>query len=216
MRLSAEQSGGKHSDGAVGARATTDLEGAGGDGPDSVSKDVLFQTLSNGRRRFVLQALLQSDSMTVRKLTAFVAARECDVPVAELEYRQRKRVYTSLVQTHLPTMHKNGLVDYDKSRGTVEATLTLDTFWPYLDGGDATSPRPSPWSTRYLGLAAVFGALLTGSWLGIVPFQFVPPVVYGAVLVGTLAATAGLHRQWERRPGGGDRRAVGPLETESE
>lgn len=165
--------------------------------------DVVYQTLSNQRRRSVLRALLETEQLTVRELTAYVAARECDVPVPSLEYKQRKRVYTSLVQTHLPMLAKNDVVDYDKSRGTVARTATSDAFAPYLQDQPVETAAPAAgWWNRYLALAAAFAAFAALSWLGVPPLGSMPGFVQGGLFAVTLAAMAGLHFYTERRTDG--------------
>lgn len=162
--------------------------------------DVVYQTLSNQRRRSVLRALLTAEQWTVRELTAYVAARECDVPVPELEYKQRKRVYTSLVQTHLPAMAKNDVVAYDKSRGTVARTASTETFTPYLtDRPVEPASRDVSWGKRYLALATAFAVVAALGLFGVPPLGSMPGVVYGGLFAGTLAVTAGLHLRTERR-----------------
>ncbi|WP_440990188.1 DUF7344 domain-containing protein [Haloarchaeobius baliensis] len=176
------------------------------------STDVVYQTLSNHRRRSVLRALLASEQLTVRELTAYVAARECNVPVPSLEYKQRKRVYTSLVQTHLPTMAKNGVVDYDKSRGTVARTDATAAFAPYLDEQLVETTVSAPvWSMRYIALAASFAVVVALGWLGVPPLGSMPGFVYGGLFAGVLAVTAGVHLRSERlaaEADGSDRNAA--------
>ncbi|MFD1645252.1 DUF7344 domain-containing protein [Haloarchaeobius litoreus] len=165
--------------------------------------DVVYQTLSNQRRRSVLRALLATERLTVRELTAYVAARECDVPVPSLEYKQRKRVYTSLVQTHLPAMAKNGVVDYDKSRGTVSRTDVTTAFAPYLGERQVETPvADADWGKRYLALAASFVVVAGLGWLGVPLLGSMPGFVYGGLFAGVLAVTAGIHLNTERTASG--------------
>jgi hypothetical protein len=167
------------------------------------STDVVYQTLSNQRRRSVLRALLTSEQLTVRELTAYVAARECGVPVPSLEYKQRKRVYTSLVQTHLPALAKNGVVDYDKSRGTVARTDVTAAFVPYLTDQPVETAAPDVgWGKRYLALAASFAVVVALGWFGVPPLGSMPGFVYGGLFAGTLAVTAAAHLRTERRASG--------------
>ncbi|WP_435332569.1 DUF7344 domain-containing protein [Haloarchaeobius sp. TZWWS8] len=154
------------------------------------SKDTVFQTLSNQRRRLVLQALADHDQLTVRQLTAYVAAAECGVAAEALDYKQRKRVYTSLVQTHLPTMDKSGIIHYDKSRGTVAATDNLSEFEIYLE---VVPKEELLWSEFYLGLAIVFGLLTGLAWLDVAPFGMLPDLTYAGLFVWTLATVAIVH-----------------------
>lgn len=148
-----------------------------------LDQDTTFHTLSNSRRRSVIASLYDAESMTVRELTAAVAAVEYARPPDELEYKQRKRVYTSLVQTHLPSMASYGIVDYDKDRGTVTARPVIHSFGPYL-GDDSATTRA--WSRTLTAVTAVFGVLTVLLALRV-------PVVADVSALGlALAATLGL------------------------
>lgn len=149
----------------------------------TLDTDTIFHTLSNARRRCVIAALTDDPEMTVRALTVAVASHEYDCSESELEYEQRKRVYTSLVQTHLPSLHRNGLVEYDKDRGRVTAKPALGTFDPYVDDGASVD---RVWSRRLLSMTTVFAALSALLALDV-------PVVDALSATGVaLAATLGL------------------------
>jgi hypothetical protein len=83
------------------------------------SADDIFHLLQNSRRRDVLAYLEETEQTTLRELAEHIAASENGVSVAGLRSAQRKRVYISLYQTHLPKLAAHGVIDYDKSRGTV-------------------------------------------------------------------------------------------------
>lgn len=198
MDRTAEAEGERGIDGVAGGSAEERAAETARDTPESVSTDVYYRALSSQRRRFVLEALLDTDDVTVRELTEYVAARECDVPVAALEYKERKRVYTSLVQTHLPMLHTNGVVAYEKDRGIVSRTPATWSVASSLDEEASTSARSENWHRYYLALAGVSGLLVGLAWVGVPPFVSVPPLAYAAVLVGTLAITGGIHRRSAR------------------
>lgn len=122
----------------------------------TLDQDTIFHTLSNERRRSVIRVLASAESMTVRDLTGAVAGIEYGIDPERLDYRQRKRVYTSLVQTHLPSMASHDLVEYDKDRGVVTPKASLETFLPYLDDRTAV---PRTRARTLLALAATFGVL---------------------------------------------------------
>ncbi|TKX52849.1 hypothetical protein EXE45_18915, partial [Halorubrum sp. SP9] len=64
-------------------------------------KNELYDLLSNHRRRYVIHFCKQADDpITLSDLAEQVAAREQDKSVPELTSAERKRVYTSLQQTH--------------------------------------------------------------------------------------------------------------------
>ena len=92
-----------------------------GGGETDSAKDTIFMILRSSRRRLLLHYLEQSGGTRTRgELARYVAAAEEDVEMSQVTTTDRKRVYVSLHQTHLPTMDDVGIIDYDKDRGTVE------------------------------------------------------------------------------------------------
>jgi len=127
--------------------------------PD-LSKDDVYDLLSNARRRFVLSYLRRADGpVTMSDLAEAVAAWENDVTVDDLTDRQRKRVYVSLHQTHLPKLDDASLVRYDQDAGEVQATENIQSINTYLPGEE---PSSSYWQLVYAGIAAA-GLLLYGT-----------------------------------------------------
>ncbi|WP_323676960.1 hypothetical protein [Halorubellus sp. PRR65] len=158
----------------------------------TLDQDAIFHTLSNERRRSVIQVLRARDAATVRDLTGAVAGIEYGVDADRLDHRQRKRVYTSLVQTHLPSMASYGLVEYDKDRGVVTPEASLDTFDPYLDA-EASAARSNARTLRSLtGAFAVLTALLAvdAPLIGGIPAFAV--ALTGTLGIGALAAGTAL------------------------
>ncbi|WP_276256501.1 DUF7344 domain-containing protein [Halomontanus rarus] len=147
--------------------------------------DDVFKILSNQRRRYVIAHLDNSDDnrFRVRDLTDQVAAWENDVSIQEVTYKERKRVYTSLYQSHLPKMDNLGIIRYDQSRGIVERLQTIDQLGTYLDSldspdddGDDDELR-SYVSVGVAGLCVVF-VIVSGS--GLLPF--LPQTGFGIAL----------------------------------
>jgi hypothetical protein len=111
---------------------------------DRVARDDAYHLLQNQRRRRVLRFLSERDWMVnVGVIAEHVAAIENDVPVDELDAQQRKRVYISLYQSHLPKLDEHDVVDYDQSRGTVEPRRLLWALEPYLVEEDIVAPDPT-------------------------------------------------------------------------
>jgi len=134
--------------------------------PDRLSRDDVFSILSNRRRRDVLRYLRRdAESASLGDLAERIAAWENDIPVAEVDYKQRKRVYTSLHQTHLPKLDEAGIVEYDRNRGTITLTDRAAELEAYLSTPDE---REVPWDACYLGLSALALGLLVAAWLGVV------------------------------------------------
>lgn len=101
---------------------------------DGYSADTIHHILRNKRRRAVLFYLKYRErETTMRDLTREIAAWECGISPEEVTSKQRERVYVSLHQTHLPTLHEQGIIDYDSDRGTVVAADGLERFEPYID-----------------------------------------------------------------------------------
>jgi DNA-binding transcriptional ArsR family regulator len=162
-----------------------------------LSKDAIFSILSNQRRRYVIYHLAQSpDPVSLRDLAERVAAWENDVDVEDLTYKQRKRVYTSLHQTHLPKLDDSGVVDYDRDRGTVsldERAADLDVYLEVVGDDDL------PWCDFYLGLSGVVLLVVVAAWLDVFPFSVVPDLAVAGGIVALFAVSAAVHARLARR-----------------
>lgn len=175
-----------------------DIEGDG----NMLSRDTVFQTLSNRRRRFVIEFLYwtapDGDVVSLRDISEQLAASENGVETVEVTYKQRKRVHTSLYQSHLPKLHKDGIIEYDKRAGTVVLTERAREFESYLRDEPSSSHR---WTEYWIGLGAVslfvtglfwvrdvaFGPLTTATVAVLVSLAvFCSAVVYAATMVRTL------------------------------
>ena len=120
---------------------------------ERLSRDEVYDILSNARRRFVIYFLRdRREPVELSELSDRVAAWENDVPVEELTDQQVKRVYVSLYQTHIPKLEDTGIVEYDSDSGVVSLTQEVSALDAYLPNEDG---RETPWRAIYLGLAAV-------------------------------------------------------------
>jgi len=168
---------------------------------EPLSKDDIFTVLSNERRRFVLRYLKDHEGVAeIRDLAQQVAAWENDVPVEQLNYKQRKRVYTSLHQTHLPKLDDCGIVEYDRDRKTVELTDRIETLDIYLEVVPADD---IPWSQYYLGLAAVSTAVVVAAWFDLFPFSLLPDIAFAGIVAAALGVSAAVHTYYSRTIGEG-------------
>jgi DNA-binding transcriptional ArsR family regulator len=159
--------------------------------PERLSEDTIFSILSNERRRYVLRYLDRVErEAELGDLTERIAAWENGVEVNELDYNQRKRVYTSLHQTHLPKLDDAGVVEYDHDRGTVvlaAGAADLDAYLAAVNGDDGQR-----WSRRYLSLSVLCLVALAAAWLDVFPLAAVPELALAtvvAIVFGVLAAT---------------------------
>lgn len=101
--------------------------------PVALTKNEIFTILKNPRRRETLKYLERNDGEADLSDTAEVlAAAENDIDVKALSSKQRKRLYISLYQVHLPKMDDLGVLEFDKHRGTIELTEAGEILFPYL------------------------------------------------------------------------------------
>ena len=122
----------------------------------SLSQDLVFDLLSNSRRRFVLHYLKHAEGpVRLSELAAEIAAIENEIPVDDLTSQQRKRTYVSLYQTHIPKLQDAGAVSYDAETGRVELAAGADRIGEYFQQQQSTRQ----WQYYYLFLA-VGGFLL--------------------------------------------------------
>jgi DNA-binding transcriptional ArsR family regulator len=134
-------------------------------GEERLTQDLVFDILSSARRRYVLYLLKTEGPMELTELSEHVAARENDTSVEELSRQQRKRVYVSLYQTHIPKLEDAGFVEYDQDSGQVTLRGRADEVDQYL----GSEEPPFPWHYAYLAVAVVglvLGALVATDTLG--------------------------------------------------
>lgn len=98
-----------------------------------LSKDVVFELLTSPRRRAVICYLKSVGGEATRgELADQLAAAEYRIDPDEVSAQQRKRVYISLYQVHLPRMADAEVIEYDEDRGTVELTERATQLIPYI------------------------------------------------------------------------------------
>lgn len=164
-----------------GGEASTD------DGPTpNVSRDAIFDALTNSRRRLALQYLYeQGGAETLNDLVDHVAAVENDTTPAELTSDQRKRVYVGLYQSHLPRLDDMAFVEFDQNAGTVELGPAGPALEQYLRDG---SDDEGDWCQTYLAFVALTAVVLAGAFAG----GLLTIVGATAVLTGIGAGVGGL------------------------
>jgi uncharacterized protein (DUF779 family) len=164
--------------------------------PDGVDQDLVFDILKNRRRRQVLRYLLAIDgSASIGDLAEQLAAWENDVSKGDITYKQRKRVYISLHQTHLPKLHDASVVDYDERSGMVSLTDGIEAYRVHLDldptavnedaADESVSSFRPPGLFAGLGMVGLFSVLVTAFGLdriGITPTELVFAIVATVVV----------------------------------
>lgn len=173
---------------------------------EALSQDEIFHILQTQRRRDALRYLkMHENPVEMRDLAEQVAAWENDTTVQALTSAERQRVYIALYQSHLPKLDRQGIIDYNQSRGVVERAELASQFDPYLKESVSettharTEPTPSDvahpepvvestesapkWLNYYHGVTAVGAMFLTAAWLDAPLVSLVPDLVWGAILV---------------------------------
>ncbi|MBP1921523.1 hypothetical protein J2751_000516 [Halorubrum alkaliphilum] len=167
-----------------------------GRGNDSISTDELFALLSNGRRRHVLEFLSENGGeIKLRELATAIAAEENDLEPVEVNYTQRKRLYTSLYQSHLPRMERSGVIEYDRNSGMVTLGPKAEGFDAYLE---VVGENEFTWSEFYLGLTGLFAAVTLAFATGTPPFASIGPVILMAALTLVLLVSSVAHVRYTR------------------
>ena len=155
----------------------------------TVAREDLYDLLGNCRRRYVIDYLREHREPTsLDTLARHVAARENGTSVAEVTTAERKRVYTSLQQTHLPRMDEVDVVEFDKERGMITPADQLAEFSLHLD---VVSTNSVPQSVIYLALSGLSVALLLGFVAGAPLLSSLSPFWLGSfvLLLFTSVAT---------------------------
>lgn len=181
------------------AGESRNADGADADGPSSES---IYGLLADRRRRYALHYLKQRDEpVSIRELAEQVAAWENGKPVDALRSQERKRVYIALYQSHLPSMDREGVIEYDADRGVAELAPAFADIDIYLE----VVPRDDvPWSVYYLGLAVANALLLGLAWFEVTPFDMLPDLAWGAVALLTFGGSAVAQTLLSRRMRFGD------------
>lgn len=166
--------------------------GFDGGSTTDLSKDDLFDVLANQRRRFVVHLLKTGEErrVPIGEMAEQVAAWENGIDTVEISSKQRKCVYTALQQSHLPKLDETGLVEFNRNRGTVEPTETLNNVDVYLD---IIEGKEIPWNQYYLGLSAVAAGLVVAVWVGVWPFVLLSDFAWMLAIVVAFAFSSLAH-----------------------
>lgn len=175
--------------------------GAGDDGGSTdlgkISRDEVYDVLSNHRRRYALHYLKRNGARAdLGTLSERVAAWENEIELEEVSSDQRKRVYSSLQRYHLPKMDDVDLVDYDRRSGEVALTDRAEDLDLYME---VVRDYDIPWSLYYVGLSMVGIVMLTANWLGVPPFAAIPSDGWTVFLLTSLLVSALTHAALTRR-----------------
>ncbi|MFC4544292.1 hypothetical protein ACFO5R_20390 [Halosolutus amylolyticus] len=163
---------------------------------DPLSKGEIFEVLRNQRRRYVLQFLKQDGRpVELGDLAQQIAAWEYETTLDGVTPEQRKRVYTTLQQTHLPKMDTAGILEFDSDRGVIEPTDRTRDISVYLE---IVPGSEFAWRELYLSLGAISCALVAALWLRIYPLILLSDLAWAGVIAVTFTVTAIAHIYHER------------------
>lgn len=118
--------------------------------------------------------------MSLSSLVEAVAAREYEKRPEELTQSERRRIYVSLFQTHLPKLDRQGLIEWNRETNRVKlgSDVCLDEYLPQewtVDG----------WYRYYLLITGVGSVLTVLAYANLWMFDSVDPTVTGAAVVGS-------------------------------
>jgi DNA-binding transcriptional ArsR family regulator len=154
-------------------------------------EETVFQVLRNRRRRYVLHLLKQEEGVVpVGRVAEQVAAWENDKEVAAVTPTERKRVYISLIQSHLPTLTDANMVVFDEEASTVRLTDDAEAIDVYVELAPENDIR---WPQYYLGLCAFAGAFLVAVWYDVAPLTEAPDVAWFGFVVVLFGLSSVVH-----------------------
>jgi hypothetical protein len=113
--------------------------------------DEIPQFLSNTRRKFLLKHLVEKGGeSSLDEAISYICVSEGD-----RELRNRKSVYISLKQTHIPKLEKARIIVFDKRRNMIKleekCMKDVKMYLELVEGSDI------PWSKYYLILSIMTG-----------------------------------------------------------
>lgn len=157
----------------------------------NLSKGEIFDVLQNQRRRYVLQYLKRfEDPVSLSDLATQVAAWEYRTAVEEVTDAQKKRVYTTLQQTHLEKMAGVGIVEYNDDENLVSSTPHTEELTVYLE---IVPHSEFPWREFYLSLGAISCAIVAALWTGLYPLTILSALEWATVIASVFTISAAYH-----------------------
>ncbi|WIV66181.1 DUF7344 domain-containing protein [Natrialbaceae archaeon AArc-T1-2] len=164
---------------------------------ETLTQAKLFDVFSNARRRQTVRYLKRNrGSCDLAPLVEQVAAWENDVAPEDVTRTQRRRVYISLYQTHLPMLEDHGIVNWDVDSHTIELLPDPALFEPYLDRNVGTQ---RDWHTLYASITVGGVFVFTLAALSVGPLSAATaPLVAVAISIAILVVAAVHHTA--RRP----------------
>ncbi|WP_135855028.1 DUF7344 domain-containing protein [Halorussus salinus] len=160
-----------------------------------MSRDDIFHLLRNRRRRYALHYLKREEALPIADIAEQVAAWENGVSIEAVSSTQRKHVYNSLQQTHLPKLADSGIIKYQPRNGMAKVTERAERLDVYLE---VVPDRDIPWSSYYLGLGAVSLALTSAVWVDAIIISQLPPVAWMTFISVAIVFSAAVNVYYQR------------------
>ncbi|PSP76024.1 hypothetical protein BRC86_02665 [Halobacteriales archaeon QS_3_64_16] len=113
------------------------------DDPIHLPLDTVCRLLSNSRRRLVVGEVAALDAKkgtALSNLAERIAAIENGIEQCRVAAGQRKSVYVSLLQCHLPKLDDADVVDWDRRSGAVSRGRSVDELAALIDAIEAVCP----------------------------------------------------------------------------
>lgn len=153
-------------------------------------KDTIFDVLRNRRRRYVLRYLGEHEGVVELGALAEALADWESEGDEYMTYKDRKRAYVSLYQTHLPKLDRAGIVEYNQPRGTVEIGPEYHHVKGLLQySHDGTLL----WHRLYLGSGVATVGVLGLAQLTVFPFVSVPDAAWFAMVLVVFGSVLFVH-----------------------
>lgn len=139
------------------------IDAMNGSETDELSETQVFEILQNPRRRYILSYLArEGGEAEFSDLVDHVSCKENDVSVDALTDSQRRRVYVSLTQAHIPQLEEAGIVNYHDDREVVERRPRASQVERYMDN---RTDESKPWPVFYFALALVASGAVASHWV---------------------------------------------------
>lgn len=162
---------------------------------EDLSEDVIFDIVSNRRRRFVLRYLdNEQNSAQLTDIATELAAAESDSTPERVDKQARKRAYVSLYQTHVPRLADEGIVAYDEETGEVSLRDPAEEVLYHVERGRLSGV----WPRVYFTLAVVGLGIYLFPLVGVVPDELLVAGLFvplGVLVVSLLHCYARTHQR---------------------
>ena len=161
-----------------------------------LSRNELFDLLSNRRRRFVLHALKRMEEpVELTELSTYVAAWEMEMEPEEIDSEDRRSVHVTLRRTHLPKLDEKNVIQFNESENTIRSADLLDDIEVHIE---VLQGEEISWSLYYIGLAGVCGLLLIAVITEAPIFGAFEPLHVGWLTAIVFGVSAVIHRYVEQ------------------